>query len=131
MIVIDASAVLELVLRTDKGKQVEARALVAEESLHAPHLVDVEITQALRRLTQLKELTPQRAKQALDDHAALHIKRANHRDMLERLWELRESITAYDATYVALAEVLESPLVTCDSKLARSHGHRAIIELIE
>ena len=130
MIVVDASAVLELVLRTERGKKVEARTLVPEESLHAPHLIDVEVTQALRRLVQLKELTAARAKQALDDHAALHIKRADHEDMLARLWELRESVTAYDATYVALAEVVDAPLITCDSKLARSHGHRAVIELI-
>jgi predicted nucleic acid-binding protein len=97
LIVIDASAVLELVLRTEKGKKVEARALVSEESLHAPHLIDVEVTQALGRLVQLKEIKAERAKQALDDHAALHIKRADHEDMLERLWELRQSITAYDA----------------------------------
>jgi predicted nucleic acid-binding protein len=131
LIVVDASAVLELVLRTEKGKKVEARALVSEESLHAPHLIDVEVTQALRRLVQLKEIKAERAKQALDDHAALHIKRADHEDMLERLWELRESVTAYDATYVALAEALDAPLITCDSKLTRSHGHRATVELIE
>ena len=131
MIVVDASAVLELLLRTQKGKKVEARALVSNESLHAPHLIDVEITQALRRLVQLKEITAARGKQALDDHAALHIKRADHEDMLDRLWELRESVTAYDATYVVLAEVLEAPLITCDGKLARWHGHRGTIELIE
>jgi len=130
LIVIDASAVLELVLRTGKGKSIEARVLVPEESLHAPHLIDVEVAQALRRLVQLKELPAVRARQALDDHAALHIKRASHEDMLDRLWELRESVTAYDATYVALAEALDAPLITCDSKLARSHGHRAIVELI-
>lgn len=131
MIVLDASAVLELVLQTAKGKKVEARALVPEQSLHAPHLIDVEVTHALRRLAQLKEVTAARAKQALDDHAALHIKRADHENMLDRLWQLRESVTAYDGTYVALAEVLDAPLITCDSKLARSHGHRAKIELIE
>lgn len=131
MIVLDASAALEMVLRTAKGRKVEVRALKAGESLHAPHLIDVEITQALRRLVRVEELTTERAKQALDDHIALHIKRANHQDMLVRLWELRESITAYDATYVALAEALDSPLITCDSKLARSHGHGATIELIE
>jgi predicted nucleic acid-binding protein len=131
LIVVDASAVLELVLRTEKGKKVEARLLVSEESLHAPHLIDVEVTQALRRLVQRKEITAKRGKQALEDHAALHLKRAGHKDMLERLWELRESVTAYDATYVVLSEVLNAPLITCDSKLARSHGHGASIELIE
>jgi predicted nucleic acid-binding protein len=119
------------VLQTAKGKKVEARALLPEQSVHAPHLIDVEVTHTLRRLVQLKEVPAARAKQALDDHAALHIKRADHEDMLERLWELRESVTAYDATYVALAEVLDAPLITCDSRLARSHGHRAMIELIE
>jgi predicted nucleic acid-binding protein len=130
LIVIDASAVLELVLRTDRGKKVESRALLSEESLHAPHLLDVEVTQALRRLVQLKEITAVRAKQALDDHAAVHIRRANHKDMLERVWELRHCVTAYDATYVALAEILDAPLLTCDAKLARSHGHRATVELL-
>ena len=131
MIVIDASAVLELLLRTDRGQKVEARALAPDERLHAPHLLDVEVTQALRRLTQLKEITPARAKEALGDHAALLVKRAPHYDMLPRIWGLRESVTAYDAAYVTLAEALNAPLLTCDGKLARSHGHRAKIELIE
>jgi predicted nucleic acid-binding protein len=122
---------VELVLRTEKGKKVEARALVPEESLHAPHLIDIEVTRALRRLVQLKETTAQRAKQALDDHAALHIRRAAHENMLERVWEIRDSVTAYDAAYVALAEILDAPLITCDAELARSHGHRAEVELIE
>ena len=89
------------------------------------------MTQALRRLTQLKEITPARVKEALSDHAALLVKRAPHYDMLPRIWELRESVTAYDAAYVSLAEALNAPLLTCDGKLARSHGHRAKIELIE
>jgi predicted nucleic acid-binding protein len=129
--VIDASAVLELLLRTEKGKKVEGRALAPNERLHAPHLVDVEVTQALRRLTLLKEITPSRAKTALDDHAALLIERSPHYDFLWRIWDLRDSVTAYDAAYVTLAEALEVPLLTCDGKLARSHGHRAKIELIE
>ena len=109
----------------------EARALSPDERLHAPHLLDIEVTQALRRLTQLKEITPIRAKEALGDHSALLIERAAHYDLLPRVWELRESVTAYDAAYVTLAEALDAPLLTCDGKLARSHGHRAKIELIE
>ena len=131
MIVIDASAVLELLLRTDKGIKVQARVLVLEESLHAPHLIDVEVAQTLRRLVNLKGITAARGEQALEDHVALNIKRAEHKDLLERVWALRDSITAYDAAYVVLAEVLDVPLITCDSKLARSHGHKARIELIE
>ena len=131
MIVIDASAVIELLLRTTRGKKVEARVLKPEEQLHAPHLIDIEIAQALRRLVQLKELTAARGKQALEDHQSLHIKRASHHDMLPRIWQLRDSITAYDSAYVTLAEALDVPLVTCDAKLARSHGHTAKIELVE
>ena len=130
MIVIDASAVIELLLRTKRGEKVEARALTPDEQMHAPHLLDVEITQVLRRLVQLKEISPLRGQQALDDYVALNIKRATHVDLLPRMWDLRESITAYDAAYVAFAEALDAPLVTCDGKLARSHGHRVKIELI-
>ena len=128
---IDASAVLELLLRTDKGIQVEERALIPDERLCAPHLIDVEVTQALRRLTQLKEISQRRASEALGDHAALSIKRSAHAGMLTRIWQLRRSVTAYDAAYVVLAEGLDAPLVTCDGKLSRYHGHRAKIELIE
>lgn len=131
MIVVDASAVLELLLRTAKGVKVQDRVLVSGESLHAPHLIDIEVAQTLRRLVNLKEISPARGKQALEDHVALNIKRAEHKDMLERVWTLRDSVTAYDAAYVVLAEVLDGPLVTCDAKLARSHGHTARIELIE
>jgi predicted nucleic acid-binding protein len=131
LIVVDASAVLEFLLRTEKGVRVQERMLDSGESLHAPHLIDIEVSQTLRRLVILKEITAARGKQALEDHVALHIKRAEHKDLLERVWSLRDSITAYDAAYVVLAEILDCPLLTCDAKLARSHGHRARIELIE
>jgi predicted nucleic acid-binding protein len=131
LIVIDASAVLELLLRTDKGIKVQGRALVPRESFHAPHLIDIEVTQTLRRLVHLKEISAARGKQALEDHVALNIKRSEHRDFLQRVWALRDSITAYDAEYVVLAEALDVPLITCDAKLARSHGHEARIELLE
>ena len=131
MIVVDASAVLELLLRTDKGIKVQERVLDPDESLHAPHLIDIEITQTLRRLVSLRQITAARGKQAIEDHGALEIKRAEHKDLLERVWTLLDSVTAYDAAYVVLAEILDAPLVTCDVKLARSHGHKARIELIE
>jgi len=72
-----------------------------------------------------------RGKQALEDHVALNIKHAEHRDFLDRVWALRSSITAYDAAYVVLTEALDVPLITCDPKLARSHGHEARIEFLE
>ncbi|MGH8285789.1 MAG: type II toxin-antitoxin system VapC family toxin [Steroidobacteraceae bacterium] len=130
MIVIDASALLELLLGTDRAERIGTRALAYRERLHAPHLLDIEITQALRRLVQLKDITPARAEQALDDLAGFILVRYAHRGLLPRIWQLRESLTAYDGAYVALAEALEAPLLTCDAKLGRSHGHAARIELV-
>jgi predicted nucleic acid-binding protein len=131
LIVIDASAVIELILRSEPGERVAARALVPEEQLCAPHLVDVEVAQVLRRLVQLREITIYRAQEALEDYAAVLIERAAHRELIPRIWELRDSLTAYDAAYVALAEALDAPVLTCDAKLARSHGHQARIQLVE
>jgi predicted nucleic acid-binding protein len=131
LIVIDASAVLELLLRTERGERVEARALATEERLAAPHLLDVEVAQALRRLTALREVTGRRAEQALEAFLDLQIERFAHTDLLPRLWRLRASLSAYDAVYVALAEALDASLLTCDTKLGRSHGHRASIEVVQ
>lgn len=130
MIVADASALLELVLGTARAEQIGARALSAAETLHAPHLIDIEVAQALRRLVQLKEVTAARAEQALEDFGGIRLERYPHADLLPRIWELRDSVTAYDASYLALAEALEAPLLTCDARLARAHGHAAKVELI-
>ncbi|HEX4241392.1 MAG TPA: type II toxin-antitoxin system VapC family toxin [Steroidobacteraceae bacterium] len=131
MIVIDASAVVELILKTELGLKVEARALDPIERLHAPHLLDLEVAQVLRRLVMLREVTVRRAQEALEDHAALLIERPGHHDLLSRIWRLRDSLSAYDAAYVFLGEALNAPVLTCDGKLARSHGHTARIELID
>jgi predicted nucleic acid-binding protein len=130
VIVVDASAILELLLGTARAEGVAARALAPRERLQAPHLVDIEVAQALRRLVQLKAIAAIRAEQALDDFAGFVIERHAHRELLPRIWELRESLTAYDGAYVALAEALDAPVLTCDAKLGRSHGHRARIEVI-
>ena len=106
------------------------RALEASERIHAPHLLDVEVTQVLRRLVQRKEVTVARAGQALDDLAKLLIERHEHQALVGRVWQLRDSLSAYDGVYVALAEGLDAPLLTCDAKLAGAHGHRATIELV-
>ena len=128
--VVDASAILELLLGTERAERVAARVLTPEERVDAPHLLDVEVAQALRRLVYLDELTAVRAEQALDDFASLVIERHSHRDLLPRMWQLRDSLTAYDAAYVALGEALDTPVLTCDAKLSRAHGHRAQIELV-
>ena len=130
MIVIDASAVLELLLLTPKAAQLEALALTSGQQLNAPHLLDVEVTQTLRRLVLAGELPPRRAEQALDDYSQLVIERHSHRDLIKRAWQLKDSLTAYDAIYVALAEALDSVLLTCDGRMARAHGHHARIRLV-
>jgi predicted nucleic acid-binding protein len=128
--VVDASAILELLLGTERAERVAARVLTPEERVDAPYLLDVEVAEALRRLVYLDELTAVRAEQALDDFASLVIERHSHRDLLPRMWQLRDSLTAYDAAYVALGEALDTPVLTCDAKLSRAHGHRAQIELV-
>lgn len=130
MIVLDASAALELLLQTPLGGRVAARALASEESLHAPHLLDVEVAQVMRRYTLAGELTAERAEQAFTDLTDLPLTRYSHTDLLLRVWHLHDSLGAYDAVYVALAEALEAPLLTTDQKLARAHGHDATIELL-
>ncbi|MBV8209333.1 MAG: type II toxin-antitoxin system VapC family toxin [Burkholderiaceae bacterium] len=131
MIVIDASAVLELLLRTDRGERIESRVFAPEEALAAPHLLDVEFAQVLRRLVASKEVTVSLAEQSLRDYADLRIERFAHVDLLSRIWQLRNSMAAYDAAYVALAEALGAPLLTCDARLGRSHGHRARIQIVQ
>lgn len=98
--------------------------------LHAPHLLDIEVAQVMRRLTLAEELAPARAERALEDFVDLPIERHGHTAFLPRIWKLRTSVTAYDAAYIALAEGLAAPLLTCDSKLSRAYGHGARIELM-
>jgi predicted nucleic acid-binding protein len=130
VIVVDASAVLELLLGTERAERVAGRLLAPDERLDAPHFLDIEIGQALRRLAQLNAITVLRAEEALADFACLVIERHAHHELLPRIWQLRDSLTAYDAAYVALAEALDAPVLTCDAKLGRAHGHRARIEVV-
>ena len=131
MIVVDASALLELLLQTPLGARVEARLFRDEDELHAPHLVDVEVTQGLRRLVRAREVSADRAAEAISDLADLDLHRHPHLDLLTRAWKLRENVTAYDAMYVALAEALDAAVVTCDAPLATAPGHHARIDVVE
>ena len=130
MIVVDASALLEFLLQTPLGTRVEARLLRNGDDFHSPHLVDVEVTQALRRLVRSGEVSPDRAAEAIADLLDLDLHRHAHLDLLARAWKLRENVTAYDAMYVALAEALDAPIVTCDAPLATAPGSRARIEVV-
>jgi predicted nucleic acid-binding protein len=129
VIVLDASAMVELLLKTDMGEGVARRLSQAGHDGSAPHLLDVEVAHALRRLEQQGELTAARASDALQDLFNFPVRRYPHDVLLPRVWELRRNLTAYDATYVALAEALDAPLLTCDRRLAKASGHSARIEL--
>lgn len=131
MIVIDASAALELLLRTGAGKNVEARVFQRGESLSAPHLIDVEIAQVLRRYSRSGQVSSQRCSEALDDWRALRLHRYEHEPFLAHIWALRDNLTAYDAAYVTLAAALDAPLVTCDARIASAPGHGARVELVQ
>ncbi len=130
MIVVDASALLEFLLQTPRGARVEARLFREEDEFHSPHLVDVAVIQGLRRLTRQGEVSAGRASEVIADLADLDLHRHAHPDLLTRAWKLRDNVTAYDAVYVALAEALDAPLVTCDAPLATAPGHQARIELV-
>jgi len=131
MTVVDASAVVELLLRTPVGETCRERLLGAGEDLCAPHLLDVEVTQVLRRYSLQGQITPERGSESLADLADLPLTRYPHGPLLERAWEMRESFSMYDAVYLVLAEALEAPLVTCDARIARAHGHRAQVQVLE
>ena len=130
MIVLDASAVLELLLHTKGGGGVADRIADDGVSLHAPHLITVEVTQVIRRYWAGGSVTPELAAAALADLVDLDIARYPHEPFVDRVWDLRDNMTAYDAVYVALAEVLDAPLLTFDRRLANCPGHEAHIELL-
>jgi predicted nucleic acid-binding protein len=131
VIVVDASAMLEFLLQTPLGARVEARLFRDGEEFHSPHLMDVEVTQGLRRLARSGEVSATRAAEAIEDLSDLDLHRHAHLNLLTRAWQLRENVTAYDAMYVVLAEALDATMITCDSPLAKAPGHRARIEAIE
>lgn len=130
MIVVDASAILEVLLITQAAQSIEDRIFSTTETLHAPHLLDLEVAQVLRRYCASEQMTPERGYQALSDLADFHIIRYPHDLFLYRIWELRHNVTAYDAAYLALAESLSAPLLTRDARLAAAPGHQARIELV-
>lgn len=130
MTVVDASAMVEMLLGTVVGGSCRERLLRDGEDLCAPHLMDVEVAQVLRRFAMMREITPDRGAEALADLEDLSVTRYPHGPLLGRAWDLRGSASVYDAVYLALAEALEAPLVTCDERIARVHGHRVPVEVL-
>lgn len=129
MIVVDCAAVVDA-LTVAPGTD-ELRAALAEEELHAPHLIDVEVVSTIRGLVRGGHLSPGRAQDALLDFNDLPIRRWPSGSALrERMFTLRGAVISFDAAYVALAEALPCPLITRDARLARSSGHDAIIRVL-
>jgi len=129
VIVLDASAAVDWLLQTSAGQRIEHRIYSARESLHAPHLLELEVTQVLRRLVREETIPASRAHQAMQDLLDLRITRYPHFLLLPRIWQLRHNFSAYDAAYVVLAEKLGARLLTRDGKLAAVRGHSASVEV--
>lgn len=121
MLVVDTSAVLAA-LASRPSDPALVKRLADDGDLHAPHLIDIEILNALRGLVRGGQLSEDRAQDVRTDVEELAITRYGHQPLADRVWALRENLTAYDAAFVALAEALEVPLVTCDARLASAPG---------
>ena len=130
MIVLDASVVVELLLRLPSTEKIEKRIEEELHQLHAPELLDVEVVQVIRRLSLTKSITEYRAETALIDLVEMPLERYSHLPLVNRIWELRKNVSAYDAAYVALAEVLNCSLLTLDKRLAPATGLHSIVELV-
>jgi predicted nucleic acid-binding protein len=128
MLVVDTSAVLAALVAAESNAAI-GRRLAEDGDLHAPHLLDVELLHGLRGLVRGGHISPDRATDARLDLSDLTIVRYGHQPLADRIWELRDNLTAYDAAFVALAEALDAALVTCDARLAASGGHSAEVEV--
>ena len=127
--VLDASAIVELVLGTWTGMRIRQRLSDPRISLHSPELVDLEVLNVLRRYVNRDSVAPARAALAIRNLNELDLRRHRHGPMLQRIWSWRANLTAYDAAYVTLAEVMDGPLLTTDGRLARAPGLSIPVEV--
>lgn len=121
---------VEVLLRTPKAPPVERRLFAPDETVCVPHLIDAEVLAALRRYVSIGQISQHRGQGAVAFFQSLRLERFPHGRLLDRVWELRHNLTAYDALYVALAEALDAPLLTADRRLAAAPGHSARIEAV-
>jgi predicted nucleic acid-binding protein len=131
VIVLDASAAVDWLLQTNTGQQIEARIYSHRESLHAPHVIDLEVLQVFRRLVRDGTMAEQRGHEAVQDLLDLRMTRYTHSLFLTRIWQHRHNFSAYDAAYVALAERLGATLLTRDARLASAAASSVEVELIQ
>jgi predicted nucleic acid-binding protein len=127
-LVVDASAVVELLLRTPRG--ISFGPVLHEHELHVPALCDVEVIAALRRTLLARTMVIARAEQALGVYRDLRLARHGHLALLARAIALRDNFTVYDACYVALAQHLDAALLTADAPLARATARHTSVELL-
>ncbi|GAB3270003.1 PIN domain-containing protein [Kineococcus gypseus] len=125
MIVVDASAAVAALLTAGP-----ARRVLSGEVLHVPHLVDHEVASVLRRQVAAGGITSAQGWTALDVWRHLGVSRHPAPALLDRVWELREDLTAYDATCVALAEALDCALLTADARISRAPGVRCPVTVV-
>ena len=125
MIVIDASAAVSALLNAG-----QARAVLATESVHAPHLIDTEVANALRRQVARGAVTADDGWTALDTWRRLGVTRHPVSGLLDRIWQLRDNVSAYDASYIALAEALGCAVLTADRRLSRAPGTRCSVTVV-
>jgi len=133
MLVVDASAITELLLGRPAGRTVEEQLRDHDFDLHAPHLLDVEVLSALRRVVAAGDASAERAGYAVTDLLDLPLERYPHDGLAPRIWALRANFSAYDATYVALAEAITdggAPLLTADARLARAAGDHTELRVL-
>jgi predicted nucleic acid-binding protein len=130
VIVLDASAVVELLLHGPRGRTVAARVAAENNSFHTAHLMAVEVASALRRKAAAGEISDERGATAIQRLAVLPAARHEHELLLPRIWRLRANLSTYDAVYVALAEALGATLLTTDTRLGRAPGHTARVEVL-
>lgn len=130
MLVVDASCLFEVVADTPRADAVAAR-LAADVDQMAPHVIDVEVMGVVRAQYLRGRLDGTAARQAVTDLCDWPGERVGHRWLLERVWQLRDSVRGWDAFYVALAEAFDATLVTMDERLARAHGPTCMIDVLK
>lgn len=129
MMVLDASF-LAAALGDDSETGTRLREQLRDsDETFAPELIDLEVTSYVRRLVRIGQMTQERAIELLVDLALMPFKRVSHVPFLSRIWDLRANISPYDASYIALAEIMQAPLLTTDARLARAPGIRCEVRV--